>query len=187
MRGPTPRNLTALLAGFTIVALTVTAVALVRLPDVPAPREHRVVRPKGLDPRLDLLAQREAQDFHQWVTAAAWNEAHEAFAAQARSNAMHARQRKMSADRFHSPPPNASGPSSGVDWDAIAQCETGGDWSHQTQYDGGLGILHAAWLEYGGEQFAPYGSQASREEQIVVAERIYARHGLSGWGCSAYG
>jgi hypothetical protein len=75
----------------------------------------------------------------------------------------------------------------GVDWDSVARCETGGNWQHQTQYDGGLGILHAAWVEFGGREFAEYGSQATREQQIVVAERIYARHGLSGWGCRAYG
>jgi len=28
---------------------------------------------------------------------------------------------------------------------------------------------------------------ASRDEQIVVAERVYARYGLSGWGCRHYG
>ena len=75
----------------------------------------------------------------------------------------------------------------GVDWDGIAMCETGGDWSHQSQYDGGLGILHVAWLEFGGRDFAEYGSDATREEQIVVAERLHDRHGLSGWGCKAYG
>jgi len=78
-------------------------------------------------------------------------------------------------------------PKTGVNWDGIARCETGGNWAHQTQYDGGLGILHAAWVEFGGRQFAEYGSQATREQQIVVAERIHARHGLSGWGCKAYG
>ncbi len=77
--------------------------------------------------------------------------------------------------------------STAVDWDGIAQCETGSNWSHQTRYDGGLGILHVAWLEFGGRDFAEYGSQATREEQIIVAERLYARHGLSGWGCRAYG
>ena len=29
--------------------------------------------------------------------------------------------------------------------------------------------------------------QATREEQIVVAERVYAEYGLSGWGCKAHG
>lgn len=74
-----------------------------------------------------------------------------------------------------------------VNWDGIARCETGGNWQHQTRYDGGLGILHAAWIEFGGREFAEYGSQATREQQIVVAERIHARYGLSGWGCRAYG
>lgn len=81
----------------------------------------------------------------------------------------------------------APAPRGPVNWDGIAQCETGGNWQHQTQYDGGLGILHAAWIEFGGRDFAEYGSQATREQQIVVAERVYARYGLSGWGCRAYG
>jgi hypothetical protein len=81
----------------------------------------------------------------------------------------------------------ALNPRTGVNWDGIARCETGSNWQHQTRYDGGLGILHAAWIEFGGRDFAEYGSQASRAQQIVVAERIYARYGLSGWGCRAYG
>ena len=75
----------------------------------------------------------------------------------------------------------------GVDWDGIARCETGGDWQHQTRYDGGLGLLHVAWIEFGGRDFAEYGSEATREEQIIVAERLHDRHGLSGWGCKSYG
>lgn len=74
-----------------------------------------------------------------------------------------------------------------ADWDGIARCETGSNWAHQTAYDGGLGILHAAWVEFGGRQFAEYGSQATHEQQIIVAGRIHARYGLSGWGCKAYG
>lgn len=85
---------------------------------------------------------------------------------------------------------------SGVNWDAIAQCETGSQWAHvgyttingrTYRYEGGLGILHEAWNDFAGTDFAPSGDLATREEQIMVAERIYARHGLSGWGCKEYG
>lgn len=75
-----------------------------------------------------------------------------------------------------------------VDWDGIAQCETGGNWSMQgPRFSGGVGFYNGTWTGFGGREFAPNAGMASREEQIVVAERVYARHGLSGWGCRAYG
>ena len=75
-----------------------------------------------------------------------------------------------------------------VDWDGIAECETGGNWSMQgSSYSGGVGFANTTWSGYGGGEFAPNAGQASREEQIVVAERVHAEHGLSGWGCKAYG
>jgi hypothetical protein len=79
-------------------------------------------------------------------------------------------------------------PKTGVDWDGIAECETGGNWSMQgPSYSGGVGFANTTWNGFGGREFAPNAGQASREEQIVVAERVYARYGLSGWGCKAYG
>ena len=87
---------------------------------------------------------------------------------------------------------------SSVDWDAIATCETAHDarnpnpgqpfWSMQgPTYSGGLGFYNGTWSSFGGGEFAPNAGQASREQQIVVAERVYARYGLSGWGCRRYG
>jgi hypothetical protein len=79
-------------------------------------------------------------------------------------------------------------PKTGVNWDGIARCETGGNWSMRgASYSGGLGFYNGTWNSFGGRQFAPNAGLASREEQIVVAERVYARYGLSGWGCKAYG
>ena len=75
-----------------------------------------------------------------------------------------------------------------MNWDGIARCETGGNWSMQgSRYSGGLGFANTTWSSFGGGQFAPNAGQATREQQIVVAERVYARYGLSGWGCRAYG
>lgn len=59
-------------------------------------------------------------------------------------------------------------------WNMVAKCETGSNWSHQTAFDGGLGILHSNWVHYGGTQFAAYGSQASPADQVNVANRIAA-------------
>jgi hypothetical protein len=79
-------------------------------------------------------------------------------------------------------------PKTGVDWDGIAECETGGNWSMQgSTFSGGVGFANTTWNSFGGRQFAPNAGQATREEQIVVAERVYARYGLSGWGCKHYG
>ena len=79
-------------------------------------------------------------------------------------------------------------PKTGVDWDGIAQCETGGNWSMQgSRFSGGVGFYNGTWTGFGGRQFAPNAGMATKAEQIIVAERVYARHGLSGWGCKAYG
>jgi hypothetical protein len=79
-------------------------------------------------------------------------------------------------------------PKTGVDWDGVAQCETGGNWQMSgPTYSGGLGFANTTWSGFGGGEFAGNAGSASREEQIVVAERVYAEYGLSGWGCKRYG
>lgn len=76
----------------------------------------------------------------------------------------------------------------GVNWDGIARCETAGNWHMQgSRFSGGLGFYNGAWNDFGGREFAANAGQATREQQIVVAERIRARFGLSGWGCRAAG
>lgn len=61
-------------------------------------------------------------------------------------------------------------PAGGSVWDLVAQCETGGDWSmHGPIYSGGLGFATATWRAYG---VGPSAGDATRAEQIVVAERI---------------
>lgn len=76
----------------------------------------------------------------------------------------------------------------GVNWDAIARCETAGNWSMRgSRFSGGLGFANTTWRAFGGGEFASNAGLASREQQIVVAERVYARYGLSGWGCRRHG
>ena len=70
-------------------------------------------------------------------------------------------------------------------WDRIAKCESGGNWSINTGngYYGGLQFNLATWRSVKGTDFAAYPHQASRAEQITVANRLYALRGLQPWGC----
>ncbi|EWT01579.1 transglycosylase [Intrasporangium oryzae NRRL B-24470] len=70
-------------------------------------------------------------------------------------------------------------------WDRVASCESGGNWHINTGngYYGGLQFSASTWLAYGGGQFASRADLASREQQITVANRVYADNGLAQWGC----
>jgi hypothetical protein len=67
-----------------------------------------------------------------------------------------------------------------VNWDAVAQCESGGNWAANTGngHYGGLQISQATWTANGG-----IGSpaDASRQDQIRVANRILATQGSGAW------
>jgi hypothetical protein len=69
---------------------------------------------------------------------------------------------------------------SGVDWDAVAKCESGGNWSIATGngYYGGLQFTMGTWRANGGSG-SP--SQASRDEQIRVAENVLRTQGIKAW------
>jgi LysM repeat protein len=72
---------------------------------------------------------------------------------------------------------------SSVNWDAIAQCESGGNWHINTGngYYGGLQFNQSTWAGNGGKTYAPRADLASRGQQIAVAEHLYARRGLGPW------
>lgn len=72
----------------------------------------------------------------------------------------------------------------GSAWDRIAQCESGGNWATNTGngYYGGLQFDKQTWNAYGGSQYAALPNQASREQQIAVAEKVRdARGGYGAW------
>lgn len=69
-------------------------------------------------------------------------------------------------------------------WDTLARCESGGNWNVVDRFGGGLGIYIGTWRMFDGDQFASNPGYATREQQITVAERIYDRFGLGGWGCA---
>lgn len=68
-------------------------------------------------------------------------------------------------------------------WDQVAQCESGGDWSINTGngYYGGLQFASQTWTGHGGGEFAPTADQATREQQIQVAERVLETQGPGAW------
>ena len=68
-------------------------------------------------------------------------------------------------------------------WDDLAQCESGGNWSINTGngYYGGLQFSLSTWNGYGGAEFAEYPHEATRAEQITVAERLRAARGYQPW------
>ncbi len=67
-----------------------------------------------------------------------------------------------------------------VNWDAIAACESGGNWSTNSGngYYGGLQFSSSTWRANGGSGL-PHN--ASRSEQIRVAENVLRTQGLSAW------
>lgn len=83
----------------------------------------------------------------------------------------------------------ASQVADGPVWDRLARCESGGNWSANTGngYYGGLQFDEGTWRANGGGQYARYPHQASREEQIAVAQRVRnSRGNYRAWPtCSA--
>ncbi|MFF5707234.1 transglycosylase family protein [Streptomyces sp. NPDC012794] len=69
-------------------------------------------------------------------------------------------------------------------WDKVAQCESTGNWSINTGngYYGGLQILKSTWDGFGGRAYAAYPHQATKQQQILIAEKILAGQGAGAWG-----
>jgi hypothetical protein len=91
------------------------------------------------------------------------------------------------ATRAASKPSQASAPVSGA-WQALAQCESGGNWSTNTGngYYGGLQFSASSWAGAGGTRYAPLPHQATPAEQIATAEVLRANGGWGHWPhCSA--
>jgi hypothetical protein len=73
--------------------------------------------------------------------------------------------------------------SNGLNWDAVAACESGGNWHINTGNGvyGGLQFDSGTWLANGGGAYAGRADLASREQQIAVATRLYNARGSSPW------
>jgi hypothetical protein len=71
----------------------------------------------------------------------------------------------------------------GNDWDAVAQCESGGNWAINTGngFFGGLQFTSSTWLAFGGGAYAPRADLAARSQQIAIAEKVLAAQGRGAW------
>jgi len=86
-----------------------------------------------------------------------------------------------------SPAPASSG---GVNWSAIAACESGGNWAASTGngFYGGLQFTEQTWLGYGGGRYASSANLATPAQQIAVAQNVLAGQGIGAWPvCGARG
>ncbi|WP_338058723.1 transglycosylase family protein [Streptomyces mangrovisoli] len=69
-------------------------------------------------------------------------------------------------------------------WDKVAGCETGAAWSADTGngHYGGLQLTQKQWEANGGLDYASSPDQASRSQQIAVAEKVLEDEGADSWG-----
>lgn len=79
----------------------------------------------------------------------------------------------------------AANAADGGTWDALAECESSGNWATNTGngFSGGLQFTPSTWAAFGGTG-AP--ENATREQQIAVAENVQAGQGWGAWpSCAA--
>lgn len=77
-------------------------------------------------------------------------------------------------------------------WNALAQCESRGEWDygpHSTwgsrRFHGGLQFHPDTWLRHRDDNMPRYAYRATREQQIIVGERVLASQGWGAWpSCS---
>ncbi|WP_150110062.1 resuscitation-promoting factor [Crystallibacter crystallopoietes] len=84
--------------------------------------------------------------------------------------------------------PAADNTNVGGTWQALAQCESGGNWSINTGngYYGGLQFSESSWIGAGGGKYAPLPHMASASEQIATAEVLRSNGGWGHWpACAA--
>ncbi|MEV7443829.1 transglycosylase family protein [Streptomyces sp. NPDC091204] len=72
------------------------------------------------------------------------------------------------------------------DWDAIARCESGGNWRANTGngHYGGLQFTQSSWKAAGGRTYAARADLATKEEQIATARRLARIQGMGAWTCA---
>jgi nucleoid-associated protein YgaU len=91
------------------------------------------------------------------------------------------------AAQASSPAPASSG---GVNWSAIAACESGGNWAASTGngFYGGLQFTEQTWLANGGGRYASSANLATPAQQVAVAQNVLASQGIGAWpACGARG
>jgi Transglycosylase-like domain len=77
--------------------------------------------------------------------------------------------------------PAVSGMPYGSVWDRLADCESDGQWHINSRFDGGLQFLPSTWTANKPAGYPAFAYQASREQQIHVAQIVQARYGWGQW------
>jgi len=75
-----------------------------------------------------------------------------------------------------------------VNLNAIAECESGGDWAINSGngYYGGLQFSQATWVSLGGLKLGLRADLATKDEQLQIAAKLQAQSGYGSWpACSA--
>ncbi|MFE0761038.1 LysM peptidoglycan-binding domain-containing protein [Streptomyces smyrnaeus] len=74
-------------------------------------------------------------------------------------------------------------------WEKVAQCESSGNWHANTGngYYGGLQFNNSSWAAAGGTKYAPRADQATKDQQIAVAEKLLKMQGPGAWACAGAG
>ncbi len=82
---------------------------------------------------------------------------------------------------------SAASAASDSTWNNVASCESGNNWSINTGngYYGGLQFSQSTWDAFGGQQYAGRADQASKGQQIAIAEKTLAGQGWGAWTCAA--
>lgn len=72
------------------------------------------------------------------------------------------------------------------EWEAVAQCESGGNWAISTGngYYGGLQFSASTWAAYGGTRYAATADRATKAQQIQIAEKVLAGQGRAPGLCA---
>lgn len=76
-----------------------------------------------------------------------------------------------------------AGPFREDSWDSVAQCESGGNWNTNTGngYYGGLQFSMQTWSSFGGGAYAASPNNASRSQQVAIAEKVLRAQGWNAW------
>lgn len=137
--------------------------------------------------RAEFLAFAEQQQLNQFYAEQAFFEGVRQAEA-ARQEAQRAEAARQEQARRTAATAAAPTRASGSVWDRLAQCEAGGNWAYPTVsggFSGGLMFHYATWNAFGGRAYAPSAHQASRSQQIAIAEKVLASQGWGAWpGCS---
>jgi hypothetical protein len=137
-----------------------------------------------------------------WLSVATWNYAlairwasasarASAKLAARRASVTHATTSSTSSHQVAPPAVRSPAPTGGsTSWDRLAACESSGNWADTDgMFEGGLQFSNETWLAYGGGAYAQHAYEASRDQQIAIAEKVLRAAGgrYTDWpGCRAH-